>query len=176
MKKGKFSGFNGDERTTSLTEAKRWLKDRLPDGAFCPCCEQLAKVYKRKLGSAMAFVLVLVDRHKGDEWIHIPSYINAQSLKPVWAAAVRGGGDYAKLIHWGLLERAPNQEREDGSDRAGYYKITSAGRKFVRNKIRVPRHIWFYDGEPLNREDDETVSIGEALGDKFDYSELMAAR
>jgi hypothetical protein len=46
----------------------------------------------------------------------------------------------------------------------------------VQNKLRVPKHIWLYDGHTTERQDSETVSIIEALGDKFDYSELMRAR
>jgi hypothetical protein len=163
--------FRGSPRTTTLLEAQQWLQRGLDDGVECPCCTQLAKVYKRKLNSAMAFVLILIDRRDGGEWIHVPSYINAQVKNPAVAAAIRG--DWAKLTHWDLIEELVG-ERPDGSTRVGYYKITKNGRLFARNKLRVPRHIWLYDGCVIERQDSETVSITEALGDKFNYSELMA--
>ena len=165
--------FHGSPRVTTLLEVQQWLQKRLDDGVECPCCTQLAKVYKRKLNGAMAFVLLLISRLKGGEWIHVPSFINAQVRNPAVAAAIRG--DWAKLTHWGLIEELLG-ERPDGSTRVGYYKITRNGRLFVQNKLRVPKHIWLYDGHTTERQDSETVSIIEALGDKFDYSELMRAR
>jgi hypothetical protein len=156
-----------------LDEARNWLEAGLEDGVECPCCGQLAKIYKRKLHGMMAFVLLLIYRHKGDEWIHVPSLINAKKKSPtVWAG---NGGDWSKLLHWGLIE-ALVAERSDGSTRVGYYKITDKGRLFAQNKIRVPHCVWLYNGQRLDRKDTKTVSIVEALGDKFDYTELMGAR
>jgi len=158
----------------TLIEAKAWLDERIEDGVICPCCDQHAQVYKRKLNSAMACVLLLINRHKGGEWIHVPSYINAKVRSPAVAAAIRG--DWAKLKHWGLITELIG-ERPDGSTRVGYYMITRNGRLFAQNKLRVPRHIWLYNGSAItSRKDTETVSITEALGDKFDYSELMNAK
>lgn len=171
-----FPRYRKDPERTTLNAARAWLAARLDDGAQCPCCGQLSKVYKRKLNSAMAYVLILIERaHRvdNDAWIHVPSHINAKVKNPAVAAAIRG--DWAKLTHWGLIEELLGQ-RPDGSTRVGYYRITSDGRRFVRGKSRVSRHIWLYDGRTLHREDDETVSIFEALEDKFDYSELMRGK
>ena len=164
------SKFIGNIRKTTLAQAIDWLEERMDDGAECPCCGQLAKVYKRKLNSAMAFVLLLIHRRKGTDWVHVPSYINAKVRNPAVAAAVRG--DWAKLTHWELLT-ALEGERPDGSKRIGYYKITTKGRRFAHNQIKVSKHLWFYNGGPTDRVDTETVSIVDALGDQFDYSELM---
>lgn len=167
------STFIGNIRKTTLAQAIEWLEERLDDGVECPCCGQLAKVYKRKLNSAMAFVLLLIHRRKGADWVHVPSYINAKVRNPAVAAAVRG--DWAKLTHWGLLD-ALEGERPDGSKRIGYYKITTKGRRFANNQLKVSKHVWFYNGGSAERVDDEMVSIVDALGDKFDYSELMGAK
>ena len=165
-----FPRFALDAVTTTLHAAKVWLAKKIDDGAECPCCGQLAKVYKRKLNGSMVFVLTLIEKDRTGDWIHVPSYINAKVKDPAVAAAVRG--DWAKMVHWGLIEERRGV-RSDGSTRVGYYKITSAGRRFVQNRIRVPKHVWIYDGEAIERADTETVSIVEALGDKFDYAELM---
>ena len=165
-----FPRFTRDAALTTLYAAKVWLAKLIDDGAECPCCGQLAKIYKRKLNSSMAFVLTLIERDRRGDWIHVPSYINAKVKNPAVAAAVRG--DWAKLVHWGLLEEL-RSKRPDGSYRVGYYKITKNGRLFARNKLRVPQHIWIYDGEVIDRQDTETVSVIEALEDKFDYAELM---
>lgn len=165
--------FIGNIRKTTLAQAIDWLEEHLDDGVECPCCGQFAKVYKRKLNGAMAFVLLLIHRRKGTDWVHVPSYINAKVRNPAIAAAVRG--DWAKLTHWGLLD-ALEGERPDGSKRIGYYKITTKGRRFANKQSKVSKHIWFYNREPTDQVDDEMVSIVDALGDKFNYSELMAAK
>jgi len=156
--------FSQDPATTTLRAAKVWLAKKLNDGAECPCCGRHSEIYKRSLNSAMVFVLILIDRSKDYNQLHVPSYINAQVKNPKLAASVRG--DWAKLVHWGLIEET----------RRGCYRITEKGRLFVRNRSRVPKHVWVYDGEALDQQDTETVSVVEALGDKFDYSELMGAR
>ena len=38
-----------DDNSMTLTEAKQWLKERLDEGTRCPCCNQYAKIYKRKI-------------------------------------------------------------------------------------------------------------------------------
>lgn len=167
------SKFIGNIHNTTLAQAIKWLEEHMDDGAECPCCGQLAKVYKRKLNSAMAFVLLLLHRRKGDDWVHVPSYINEKVRNPAVAAAVRG--DWAKLVHWGLLS-ALEAERPDGSKRVGYYKVTKRGHRFAHNQIEVPKHLWFYNGGSTDRVDGKRVSIVEALGDKFNYSELMNAK
>lgn len=167
--------FKGNARKTTLAEAIDWLEEGLNDGVECPCCGQLAKVYKRKLNSAMGFVLLLLHRRKGDEneWVHVPSFINAKVRNPAVAAAIRG--DWAKLVHWGLIDALDGQ-RADGSKRIGYYRITPKGRRFANNQIKVSKHIWIYNGEPTDDSDEEMVSILDVLGDKFDYTELMQAK
>jgi hypothetical protein len=153
---------------SSLTEAKAWLRDRLDDGAECPCCTQYAKVYRRHLNSAMAYALLLISKHfrKNEAWLHVPTFLNGQGV-------VARGGDFAKLVHWGLLE-AQQGERDDGSSRVGYYVITPKGIAFVENRVRVPKFIRIYDGKPM-KPSEERVNIIECLGKHFDYEELMGS-
>lgn len=138
-------------------------------GIECPCCGQLAKVYRRKLNSAMAYVLVVLMRravtHPQEKWVHVPSLLNGHG------SAARGG-DWAKLWWWGLLQPRPGRRR-DGSRRTGYWRLTTDGVDFASERIEVPRYVYIYNGEALDRDDDSWIDIHDALGERFNYDELM---
>jgi len=162
---------------TTLEEAKRWLRARFGKGAACPCCNQFVKLYKRPFNKSMAYVLLLMSCYfRGDpveEWLHVPSYIAEMVADhPRRAAAVRG--DWAKLKFWGLIEEKP-ETRDDGSPRVGYWKLTALGRQFVARQVKVPSHVYLYNGEPLHRAVEEQITIDDALGTEFSYEEIMGA-
>jgi hypothetical protein len=153
--------------SSTLEEARRWVLAKRAKGVGCPCCGQFAKIYKRKLNSFMAYALVLIERYfqtaRVDEWLHVPSFLIKNSCSD---------RECAKLVYWDLI--TPHYaEREDGGKHAGYYRITQRGRDFVRSKITLPRYVYLYNGELLGFSDDGEISIRDALGDKFRYSELM---
>jgi hypothetical protein len=58
--------------------------------------------------------------------------------------------------HWGLLKRVPDTRA---------WKLTQTGMEFAV----------IYDNQLLELDDSEWVDIRQALGDKFDYEELMAS-
>jgi hypothetical protein len=160
---------------TTLEEAKKWLRVRFGKGADCPCCGQFTKLYKRPLSKSMAYVLLLMECYfcgdPVDEWLHVPSYIAEMvSDHPRRAAAVRG--DWAKLKLWGLIEEKPDV-REDGSPRFGYWRLTPLGRQFAKRQVKVPSHVYIYNGEALRREVEEQITIDDALGTEFSYDEIM---
>lgn len=161
----------------SLEDAKRWLRARFGKGATCPCCAQFVKLYKRPFNKSMAYVLLLIARYyrrvevQPDEWLHVPSYIAEVAVgNPRRAAAVRG--DWAKLKFWGLIEEKP-ETRSDGSPRVGYWRLTALGRQFVAREIKVPSHVYLYNGEPLQRAVERQITIDDALGTEFSYAEIM---
>lgn len=159
----------------SLEDAKAWLRARFSKGASCPCCQQFVKLYKRPMNKSMAYVLLLMECYfRGDaveEWLHVPSYIAEMVAdNPRRAAAVRG--DWAKLKLWGLIEEKP-EVRDDGSPRAGYWKMTALGRQFAKRQVKVPSHVYIYNGEPLKRTIEHEITIDEALGTEFRYDEIM---
>lgn len=149
---------------TLLSEAVRWVLEHRLDGVTCPCCGQFAKIYRRKLNSAMACgLMAFYEKTLGsDEYSHVPSHTDMSRL----------GGDWAKLAHWGLIEEMP-EERDDGCKHAGWWRITSHGRQFVRNQVRVPSHILLFNQEMLSLDRTSMIGIREALGNHFDYDELM---
>ena len=159
----------------TLEDAKKWLRVRFGKGATCPCCAQYVKLYKRSFNKSSAYVLLLIACYfRGDpveEWLHVPSYIAEMAAdNPRRAAAVRG--DWAKLKFWGLIEEKPDT-RADGSPRVGYWKLTQLGRQFVNREVKVPSHIFIYNGEALDRTVDEQITIDDALGTDFSYNEIM---
>jgi hypothetical protein len=158
----------------TLEQARLWLGRRLLDGATCPCCEQHAQVYKRPLTSSMAYVLCLISRHHGGAVsVHVPTFIVQHITKASVAAAVRG--DFAKLRYWGLLDEVFGERPDRSADQVsvGYWRITGRGNQFVRGEIRVPSHVYLYNGERLDKPVYTTVDIHEALGTKFNYDEVV---
>lgn len=155
------------EKLITLKDAKKWLLGRLSDGAKCPCCHQYAKMYKRKITGEMARALILLyrqDKQKPDEFIHLPSFLTQRKA---------GSSNMSSLLrHWGLLERQPG-ERDDGSWRTGYYKITERGIRFVKGSLWVQEHIYLYNQERYQSSKNSSVNIHGALGSKFNYRELM---
>jgi len=165
--------FPMDPSTTSIAVGAQWIRDHLKGGSTCPCCTQLAKRYKRKLNSSMAYALVLIYRaFRGErqEWLHVPDYLTEVCRT---GPTIRGG-DWAKLVHWGLIEPKSDEIRSDGSKRVGFYRITQRGRDFVEGRIRVPQHVLIY-AERCMGTSEETTSLEEALKDRFNFRELMDA-
>lgn len=143
----------------TLREAKDWLRDKLSEGASCPCCTQLAKVYQRSLNSGMAHSLIAVWQVGGMDWVHLPTQIPARSREE------------GKLKYWGLLEE-DSEKREDGG-RAGWWRVTPRGLAFILQEIQVPKYARVYDGRCLGFVGD-SIWISDALGTKFSYADLMA--
>lgn len=147
---------------TPLGEARDWLRNRIDEGASCPCCQQYARVYRRKITSRQAHGFILVWRAAGIDWVHIPT---------VHPAFTGDGGKLSMLRYWGLLEEA-DDKRDDGG-RAGWWRITSRGRLYLDDQLRVPKYARTYDGRCLSLVG-EPVGIRDALGTRFRYDELMA--
>lgn len=151
----------------TIEEAQDWLTERADEGADCPCCGQFVKVYKRKLYSTMAYSLLLIERFFASSdvsWLHVPDFLDGKGV-------VARGGDFAKLSFWGLLESGEGP-RHDGSSRNGMWRITPKGVDFVRGRIIVPKYIFLFNQQCLGFSE-EQIHITEALGDDFDYRELM---
>lgn len=159
----------------TLAEMRALVRAKRGEGVECPCCGQFAKVYRRKLASTMARSLVVVFWHQHEhpeaEWVDLTALLLANSM-------IAANTNAALLKHWGLLE-PKGGVREDGSKRVGLHRITDLGRRFVRAEVRVFKYVFLYDEELLGKSDGgyaraEFVTIQEALGDRFNYSELMA--
>jgi hypothetical protein len=146
----------------TLEEAKADLRKHLDEGARCPCCTQFAKVYRRKIHAAMARDLVITYREAGDEWFHVRKVLGYHH------------GDFAKLAMWELIEES-SEKRDDGG-RAGWWRVTPLGTRYVSGVHRVPKYARVYDGRLLSLDHSELVDIHDALGTKFSLADLMAGR
>jgi len=152
-----------ESELVTLADARAWLADQLQrSGAICPCCSQLAKVYKRKLNSNMARTLIIGYRTVQMAWFHAPTTVGDR-------------GELAKLRYWGLVEEEQTLRGDGG--RAGWWRVTPKGQQFILGQIELPAHALVYDGALLRLdESDGYISIRDALGEKFSYQELMTEK
>jgi hypothetical protein len=152
----KFSPF------TTLQQIQAWLRQHADTGVDCPACTQRVQVYRRKVNSGMARSLIAMYTVGGRDWIHLPTQIGARSREE------------GKLAYWGLVEEEKTK-RPDGG-RAGYWRVTARGEEFVKCRLSIPKYARVYNGRVLGFDTTTLVTIKDALGDKFDYAELMAGR
>ena len=132
----------------------------------CPCCGASNKVYKRKLSSTMTATMCAISTISEEgEWVHL-SRVPRRFIH---------GGEVAQLQHWKLLE----QKRNDNTKkrRSGMWRLTPKGYAFVRRKLRVPSHAFVCaPGDRLLGWEITTTGVVEALGNHFDYEELMKGK
>jgi len=147
----------------TIVEERSRIEAFRDEGTFCACCDQFVKLYKRTIHSTMARQLIAIYRESGDKtpWLHIPTILPTSR-----------GGDVAKLRFWGLVEPML-AERDDGSSRVGYLRITEYGKRFVRSEAAVRKYALVYNQSCIGLEG-EAVSIFDCLGVKFNYDDLMA--
>ena len=169
------------EFRNALLDARTWLFDNVDDGVRCPCCDQYARAYRRKLNSSMAAFLILLIREGvggrdgfrilledvclglPDEWVDIKE-------TKVWDVS---RADYGKLAHWGLIEHKPHEP--DENKYSGMWRPTRKGVQFACSRLKVPSHVVLYDNE-LRSFSGELVGIVECLGKHFSYKELMGEK
>ena len=154
----------GIDLNCTLDEAKQWLRKRLTKGARCPLCHQYAKLYKRKLNTGLAkFLLDLYKIGRHEEYHHIASLLHFKTKT--------SGTDFYILKFWELIEEKSKDINAD-TKTSGYWKITCKGIAFVEQRLKVPSHVCLYNGRLFGFEG-EKVTIGQCLGERFSYSELM---
>jgi len=148
----------------TIKEAKEFLRANYDRGVTCPCCGQYVKLYKRKLNSGMAVALIRMYSHARLDWVNVKDFLRQHKY--------RNNHDWTLLRFWGIIEE-DNQEGPEGAKSAGHWRITPKGHNFVLNRIRVPKRVSLYNNQ-FRGFDEETTSIVEALGDHFNYHELMS--
>lgn len=137
-----------------------YIKDNLVEGVICPCCEQLAKQYSRKFTASMAVGLISLYNQAKSTY----NPIHIKKIKLV------NGGEFAQMKRWELIADSKNEDTTKRT--SGLWNITSKGIDFVNNRIQIPMYCDTYNGQTLGFSR-EMTTIKQALGNKFDYSELM---
>ena len=149
--------MNRSPRMFTLAQARDELRAEIEDGATCPCCEQYAKVYHRKLNSSMARDLIALYRGAGvGQPVHLSHFLRARGLA--------SSNDGSLLRHWGMIEPTP--------ERDAWWRLTRRGEQFALCEITVQKDAVLYASRLL-RLDGPWIDVRAALGSRFDYTELM---
>ncbi len=155
---------------TSVNDAIIYVKTHLHKGVECPVCGQNAKIYRRILSPSMALVLDGIyrcpDKFMEKGYLHVENYLKKLNCP----ASMRG--DFPKLRFWDLIVIKP-EGREDGSNRNGYYQITTKGENFVEGLISVPDYVLTFNNK-LEGVSQNMITFQDALkGEKFDFQQIM---
>lgn len=148
----------------SLQAAQELLADGLEDGRSCPCCGQFSRIYVRKMHATIARGLIRLVR----TWERRPGWVHVREL------GLTAWGDFAKLMHWGMTIQK-EKEKGDKSRTSGLWQPAQKGVRVVHNQEKFWSHIMLYDGRFLGFAG-EQITIIDALGEKFDYEEVMGMK
>jgi hypothetical protein len=96
------------------------------------------------------------DRRHPGEFMHVSQCCNHESSQLIW---------------WDLLEEELVL-RPDGG-RAGFWRITEIGRRFVEGEITLTKKAMIYDHTKLSMEGPQ-VTFAQVLKKPFDLQELMS--
>jgi hypothetical protein len=146
----------------TLLEAKEYINTNMDKGCYCPCCNQNVKLYKRPVNATMALILINLSKISLSEFVH---------ASKLYEGFGHLGGDFPKLKHWQLIEEMPNDDNTKKN--SGSWRITDKGVGFLLGDVKIPKYIITYNNECLGFSGEE-IDINVALGEKFNYSELMA--
>lgn len=142
------------------------------DGGICPCCTQIVKTYVRKFSSTMALTVIWL--YKMEEAGKLPpgAYIHIGKNAP--RRIVRTGGTPSQCGWWGLIEAQRNED-DPTKKNIGFWRLTDRGRDFAKGLTTIESHCQHGPLVPggVVLLDDAYVTIVEALGEHFDYSEMM---
>lgn len=144
----------------TIKEAKDFLNENYKEGCICPCCNQTVKLYKRKLNSGMARVLIAMYK-KGGSFFHVKDYLREYNIKNTH--------DWTLLKYWGLIEPMDNHK---GGQELGYWSITEKGKQFCKGELKLQKHVLIITNKMIGFSSEDT-DIVESLGNHFDYNELM---
>lgn len=154
-----------------MSSVKQDFQHTLQTGkqSSCPCCGRHAQIYRRTFHSSMAYQLIRLYRLGGaNQFIHVSKLILPN---------MAGSGDFSKAKYWGLIipKDKAIYDTDTPSKANGFWQLTQEGVEFVKGKTDITREVHIFDDEVVALSPD-TITIREALGNKFNYDELMDAR
>ncbi len=158
-------------RPHHITPALDWLQAWIErgraeaNGVRCPCCNQVAKVYRRRFNRSMArFLIGLVAAHQKEAQPYHVDDIGTFK-----------GGEYAYSRHWGMIRSV---ETDDGGDTksSGLWEPTTVGVLVAQNRLPFFSHALIYNNECLGVDGDK-ITLADVLRDpdarRHSYSELV---
>jgi hypothetical protein len=163
---------NKVDTTETVASARARIANALDEGVRCPCCDQLAKRYKRTLNASMVRALFALWHAESDRdgWVDV-------SKVPLATYRALRQGDYPKLAYFGLAEPKSDDEvaAAKGARTSGLWRVTDPGALFIKSIVTVNAYVHVYDGKVVSRSS-KFVNVQQALGEKFDYSKLMGGK
>lgn len=148
----------------TILEAKAFLNENYKQGAVCPCCNQLVKEYKRTIYARIAVYLISLYKLNS---VEPDRFFSVAEI-----GAIFGGGDFAKLSYWGLIEEQPKDPLDTSVRTSGFWRITPLGNRYVQGQEAVSKYIHLLNGG-LRKYSGPKQYIESALGKKFNYEQLM---
>ena len=139
------------------------MEQSFESGFICQNCGSYVKRYRRSFNGNMALALLLLCKFNIRKFVKVEDFLIKNGQKRC--------GDFSYLTHYGFLEKQIGN-REDGSGRNGYYRITDAGIDFAMGRSTAAAKFIMLHGKCQGFEGDQ-INIRQALGKKFDYDELM---
>lgn len=146
----------------TIAEERTRLKNNIHKGTKCKCCGQMVKLYTRKLYSSQ--MKGLINLYK--KYMNKPDYYHISTFE-----IVAGGGDFAKMEFFGLIEAQTNTDSTKRT--SGMWKPTQKGIDFVNGRISVPEAVMIYNQSFVGFTENH-IYIKDAIGNKFNYEELMS--
>jgi len=141
--------------------------------AKCPYCTRTLKVYKWKLGSYATFLIWLYrTRTSPEQWLHIRNCPKEIRIDGVDVMIWNGGGDYAKLEWWELIENKPLAPKSKQSS-SGQWRITPKGVQYVRNELALPKYAFYKPPLEVLGWHTDLIMMSESIPAYFNYRALM---
>ena len=141
-----------------------FTEEEMDKGVSCPCCGQFVKLYKRKLNSGMAITLIRIYSDNGKAWVNVKDFLRKKRYT--------NSHDWTLLRYWGIMEEEMKEPDNEMKKTNGVWRITKKGQEFIFDQIKVVSHIQIYNGK-LRGTEGALIGIKEALGNKFNYNELV---
>lgn len=141
----------------SLSSARAAVRDGREEGVICPCCDQLVKVYQRRINLQMARAALWMSGTPAGKYVDMTKA----------PADIIRNREYSRLALWGLAEAEPG--RGSSGSRRGSWRLTEGGRLFVNGVLRVAEHVTVLNGRVIDVSRG-TIGIGRVKG--FDFMEV----
>jgi len=135
----------------------------------CPICRNRSKARPRSLSGSACRGLIWMYQQDAHQWHHVDRIMCGTKS----ASAVAGDWSRTAGDGWELTERAEPDPGDDSKSSSGMYRLTQIGRDFVLGLVTVPSaYVWHQRHRRL-APNARQIGIETALGQRFDYAEVM---